>query len=73
MRDSLDFRVLHFQHKVVDAFLDSTLMSRLGIRMLAEHHLALRVEKVIVLFKTNTYSYQFQKRLLGDLTYHDPI
>ena len=36
-----------FQNEgMIKAFLDRTLKSRLGIRMLAEHHLALHSEKV---------------------------
>lgn len=34
------------QYEIIDAFLNRTLTSRLGIRMLAEHHLALSIDKV---------------------------
>ena len=40
-----------FQNEgMIKAFLDRTLKSRLGIRLLAEHHLALHSEKVGFLF-----------------------
>ena len=35
---------------IVKAFLDRTLTSRLGIRMLCEHHLSLQDEKVCMCF-----------------------
>ena len=37
---------LSLQYEIIDAFLNRTLTSRLGIRMLAEHHLALSIDKV---------------------------
>ena len=54
-----------FQNEgMIKAFLDRTLKSRLGIRMLAEHHLALHREKVGLILKLWNIQYKIVNDVL---------
>ena len=63
----IELFVSFLQHEeTIRQFLDRTLTSRLGIRMLCEHHLSQRDEKVNTLF----YVVNFCQNKYSDRSYH---